>query len=96
MISFVSVLFVIAAIFQLFDGLQTVATGALRGLGNTRTPMVWNLVGYWVITLPLGYWWCFRSGLGAVGLWYGLCLGLFLIGMGLTWVWARESRRMAA
>jgi MATE family multidrug resistance protein len=95
-ISFVSVLFVIAAIFQLFDGLQTVATGALRGLGNTRTPMVWNLVGYWVITLPLGYWWCFRSGLGAVGLWYGLCLGLFLIGMGLTWVWWRESRKMAA
>ncbi len=95
-ISFVSVLFVIAAVFQLFDGLQTVATGALRGLGNTRTPMVWNLVGYWVIALPLGYWWCFPAGLGAVGLWYGLCLGLFLIGVGLTWVWARESQRILA
>lgn len=93
-ISFVSVLFVIAAVFQLFDGLQTVATGALRGLGNTRTPMIWNLVGYWVIALPIGYCWCFPAGLGAVGLWYGLCLGLFLIGVGLTWVWARESRRI--
>lgn len=95
-ISFVSVLFVIAAIFQLFDGLQTVATGALRGLGNTRTPMVWNLVGYWVIALPLGYWWCFRLGWGAVGLWDGLCLALILIGLGLTWVWARESARLTA
>jgi MATE family multidrug resistance protein len=90
-ISFAGTLFIIAAVFQIFDGLQTVATGALRGLGNTRTPMVFNLVGYWALALPLGAWWCFRLGWGAVGLWYGLCLALILIGLGLTWVWHRST-----
>jgi MATE family multidrug resistance protein len=55
-VAFAVTLLSIAAVFQLFDGLQTIATGALRGLGNTRTPMVWNLLGYWVIGLPLGCW----------------------------------------
>ncbi len=86
-ISFAVTLLAIAAVFQLFDGLQTIATGALRGLGNTRTPMVWNLLCYWVIGLPLGCWLCFGLGWGATGLWYGLCLALILIGTGLTWVW---------
>jgi len=91
-VSFAVTLLSIAALFQLFDGLQTVATGALRGLGNTRTPMVWNLLGYWVLGLPLGCWLCFRLHWGAVGLWDGLCLALILIGMGLAEVWRRESR----
>jgi len=82
----------IAALFQLFDGLQTIATGALRGLGNTRTPMVWNLLGYWVIGLPLGCWLCFRLRWGAVGLWDGLCLALILIGLGLTAAWGYDSK----
>jgi MATE family multidrug resistance protein len=86
----VSLLF-IAAVFQLFDGLQTVATGALRGLGNTRTPMVWNLLGYWVIGLPLGCWLCFRQGWGVVGIWDGLCLALILIGLGLTAIWRKAN-----
>ena len=46
-------LFAIAAVFQLFDGLQTVATGALRGAGNTKTAMKWNLICYWIVALPL-------------------------------------------
>jgi len=83
-VSFAVTLLSIAALFQLFDGLQAIATGALRGLGNTRTPMVWNLLGYWVIGLPLGCWLCFRLRWGAVGLWDGLCLALILIGLGLT------------
>ncbi len=83
-------LFLVAAVFQLFDGMQTVATGALRGLGNTRTPMVWNLVGYWVIGLPLGCWLCFSMGWGTVGLWDGLCAALVLIGLGLMAVWKRQ------
>ncbi len=45
-------LLAVAAIFQLFDGIQGVATGVLRGLGDTRTPMVWNLVGHWFVGLP--------------------------------------------
>jgi len=90
-ISFAFNLFLVAAVFQIFDGLQTVATGALRGLGNTRTPMVWNLVCYWVIGLPVGYWLCFVRGWGVVGLWDGLCLALMLIGAGLLGVWAKYT-----
>ena len=90
-ISFAVNLFRVAAVFQIFDGLQTVASGALRGLGNTRTPMVWNLVCYWVIGLPIGYWLCFIKGWGAVGLWDGLCLALILIGAGLVRVWAHST-----
>ncbi len=76
-------LLLVAAAFQLFDGLQTVATGALRGSGDTRTPMVANLVAYWLIGLPFGYVLCFRFHLGAVGIWIGLCLGLMMIGSAL-------------
>jgi len=91
-VAFAVTLLSIAALFQLFDGLQAIATGALRGLGNTRTPMVWNLLGYWVIGLPLGCWLCFHLHWGAVGLWDGLCLALILIGLGLTAVWWHESK----
>ncbi len=90
-VSFAVTLLSIAAVFQLFDGLQAIATGALRGLGNTRTPMVWNLLGYWVIGLPAGWCLCFRLHWDAVGLWDGLCLALILIGLGLTVVWQRAS-----
>ena len=57
-------LLAVAAIFQLFDGIQGVATGILRGLGDTRTPMLWNLVGHWFIGLPSGYALCFVMGHG--------------------------------
>jgi multidrug resistance protein, MATE family len=80
-------LLLVAAVFQLFDGLQVVATGALRGAGNTGVPMVANLIGYWVIGLPLGAFLCFKLKLGAVGMWVGLCLALVLIGSALVGVW---------
>ncbi len=90
-IDYTATLLAIAAVFQLFDGMQTVATGALRGLGNTVTPMLWNLIGYWVIGLPLGCWLCFGLKWGAAGLWDGLCLALILIGSGLLVVWHRAT-----
>ncbi len=89
-------LLAIAAAFQLFDGCQVVAAGALRGAGNTRTPMLCNLLFYWFVGLPVGMWLCFRRGWGAAGLWTGLCCGLILIGSVLLWVWRRtvsELRR---
>ena len=82
----------LAAAFQLFDGLQAVATGALRGLGNTRTAMLVNLCGYWVLGLPLGYVLCFRNGYGVFGLWIGLTLALIVIAVILSLVWQRVSR----
>jgi MATE family multidrug resistance protein len=87
-----TLLLAIAAAFQLFDGTQTVMTGALRGLGNTRTPMLINLLGYYVLGLPLGWWLCFRAGYGLVGLWTGLTAALIAIALWLLNEWRVESR----
>ena len=76
-------LLAVAAVFQLFDGLQGVSTGVLRGAGDTRTPMLWNLAGHWLIGLPLGYALCFIAGLGVIGLWWGLSVGLIICGIAL-------------
>jgi len=89
-------LLAIAALFQLFDGIQTVATGALRGTGDTRTPMLCHMLLYWLLGLPLGYALCFGLGWGAVGLWTGLCVALILIGLVLLVVWTRKVQSMAA
>jgi MATE family multidrug resistance protein len=78
------------AAFQLFDGIQTVATGALRGAGDTRTPMFCHFTAYWIIGLPLGSWLCFSRGWGAFGLWSGLSLALILIGIVLLFAWRRR------
>lgn len=80
-----------AAAFQLFDGIQVVSTGALRGKGDTQTPFLASLVGYWVIGLPLGAWLCFGQGYGVAGLWIGLSLGLAVVAVLLLWRWLRYS-----
>jgi MATE family multidrug resistance protein len=80
----------IAALFELFDGFQTVATGALRGLGDTRSPMLAHLAGYWVIGLPVCYVLCFRLRWGVAGIWVGLTTALILIGVALVWVWRQR------
>jgi MATE family multidrug resistance protein len=82
----------VCAWFQLFDGLQSVATGALRGLGDTRTPMLVNLVGYWMLGLPIACILAFPLRWGVVGLWIGLSIGLILVGSSLLWFWHRRSR----
>jgi MATE family multidrug resistance protein len=86
-------LLLVAAVFQLFDGLQGVATGVLRGIGDTRSPMLWNLAGHWFIGLPLGYVLAFVLGFGVVGLWWGLSTGLIICGVALVIVWMRHLRR---
>jgi multidrug resistance protein, MATE family len=89
-------LLMIASVFQLFDGLQVVGTGVLRGIGDTRTPMIFNLIGHWMIGLPVGWWLCFGAGWGVMGLWIGLSVGLTLVGIVLVAVWARKSRSIDA
>ena len=86
----VTLLFV-AAVFQLFDGLQAVTTGALRGVADTRTPMLWNLTGHWLVGLPLGYTLCFVLRRGVAGLWWGLSAGLMICGVALLITWGRAS-----
>jgi multidrug resistance protein, MATE family len=80
------------AAFQLFDGLQTVATGALRGTGDTRTPMLCHFFCYWFMGLPFGAWLCFRRHWGPLGLWVGLSASLILIGILLLTFWTRRLR----
>lgn len=86
----------LVAPFQWFDGAQTVATGVLRGLGDTRTPVAANVLAHWVIGLPLGYALCFWWGWGVVGLWLGLYVGLTCVGIALTLVWMARARALMA
>ena len=93
-VALASRLLLVAAVFQLFDGLQAVATGALRGVGDTRTPMLLNLAAHWGLGLPVGYVLCFREGWGVVGLWVGLSVGLISVGAALLVVWRRRVRQL--
>ena len=85
-------LLAVAAAFQVFDGIQGIATGALRGLGKTRGPMVINLVAYGVIGLPVGYLLCFKTPMSIYGLWTGLTLALIFAAGMVGWQWLRDSR----
>ena len=71
----------IAGVFQVFDGVQVVSIGLLRGTGDTRTPMVMNLIGYWLVALPLSLWFQRGLGLGPQGLWWGIVVGLALVAL---------------
>jgi len=74
-----AVLLPLAGLFQVFDGLQVVAAGLLRGLGDTRVPMIINVLAFWCFGIPVSLWLGFGLGLGAVGLWWGLVLGLAIV-----------------
>jgi MATE family multidrug resistance protein len=88
------VLLAAGAAFQLFDGIQTVATGALRGTGDTRTPMICHFCAYWLMGLPFGAWLCFRQHWGVLGLWIGLSASLILIGILLLTFWRRRLHHL--
>ncbi len=87
----------IAAVFQLSDGAQAVAAGALRGAGDTRSPLFGNLLGHYVVALPLSIALAFGFGLGVTGLWWALVAGLTAVAIALTarflWLSARAISR---
>ncbi|HQR17483.1 MAG TPA: MATE family efflux transporter [Gemmatimonadales bacterium] len=83
----------LAGVFQVFDGIQVVAGGVLRGLGDTRWPMLINLIGFWAVGIPTGILLGFRAGMGAQGLWWGLVFGLAAVAVILL---IRVRRRMQA
>jgi MATE family multidrug resistance protein len=74
----------LAGLFQVFDGLQVVAIGLLRGLGDTRMPMFINIFGFWCVGIPVSLWLGFGLDYGAVGLWWGLVVGLVIVGVFLV------------
>jgi MATE family multidrug resistance protein len=82
----------IAGAFQIFDGIQVTASGALRGLKDTRVPMVLAAIGYWGIGFFLGRHLAFAEGFGARGLWWGLCIGLAVVAVSLTLRFAVATR----
>jgi MATE family multidrug resistance protein len=86
----------IAAVFQIFDGVQIVANGVLRGTGDTRTPMLVYLFGYWVFGLPLAWWLGIRRGWGPEGMWWALVAALVVVALILAVrVRARLARPLA-
>lgn len=78
-------LLIVAAVFQIADGVQVTALSALRGLSDVRAPAVIAVVAYWFVALPVGYGLAFYAKLGAVGLWIGLASGLSAAAIGLAW-----------
>ncbi len=83
----------VAATFQLFDGVQVVAGGILRGIGRTIPAVLFNLVGYYVLALPCAWWLGFHLDQGLSGIWWGLCLGLGVISIALVlWIGKRGPK----
>ena len=83
---------VVAAAFQLSDGVQAVAAGALRGLQDTRVPMWLALFGYWIPGLGTAVWLGFYTPLQGTGIWIGLAIGLTVVASLLTWRWIARGR----
>jgi MATE family multidrug resistance protein len=82
----------IAAVFQLSDGLQAIGAGILRGAGDTTFPLVSNLVGHWLVGLPIALYLGFHRDMGIVGLWWGLCAGLTAVAILLLFRFNRLSK----
>ena len=82
---------VIAAIFQVADGAQVVAAGMLRGLHDTRVPMLFTFIGYWAIGIGIGAWLAFHEGWQGQGIWTGLAIGLIIVAVLMIWRWTRRD-----
>ncbi len=87
------ILIPIAGFFQIFDGIQVVSAGILRGMGDTRAPVVVNILGFWCLGMPVSLVLAFRLGLGPPGLWWGLVVGLGSVALFLLFRIARQVRR---
>ena len=82
----------VSAVFQIVDGMQTIGSGCLRGLKDTRIPMLAAAFGYWGVGFPTGYLLAFHAGLGPRGLWWGLAAGLASVAVLMTLRFERRTR----
>jgi len=96
MVGFALTYLYIAAAFQLFDGLQAVAVGALRGLQDTRIPMWIAIFSYWIPGFGLCLWLGFATPLGGIGVWIGLAIGLVVAAALLIWRWIQHEKFVLA
>lgn len=84
-IAIAGILIPVAGVFQIFDGAQAVGAGVLRGLGDTRAPLIGMIAGYWLIGLPVSLVLGFHSSLRAAGLWWGFVASLSIVAVFLAW-----------
>jgi MATE family multidrug resistance protein len=94
-VALASSLLIIAGIFQVADGVQVTAMGVLRGLADVRVPMLLAFMFYWLFAIPIGYLGAFIYRAGAVGIWSGLAIGLFIAAATLTtrmWCFTRPGK----
>ncbi|MBR9971780.1 MATE family efflux transporter [Magnetospirillum sulfuroxidans] len=82
----------VAALFQVVDGAQVVGAGALRGLKDTRVPMIFAGLGYWGLGIPIGALLAFGAGMGGLGIWIGLAIGLAVVAALVTLRWSLRRR----
>ena len=91
LVAFATQFLLVGAAFQLFDGVQAVAAGALRGLQDTRVPMWIALIGYWPIGFALSWALGLHTSLGGLGVWIGLAAGLVVVACALLLRWTRRA-----
>lgn len=87
-------LLLLAAVFQVADGMQAAAAGALRGLKDTRLPMIYSILSYWVIGMTIGWWLTFRQDFGPHGMWYGMIAGLTVAAILMCSRFLRRTRML--
>jgi MATE family multidrug resistance protein len=91
-LALVATLLLLTATFQVFDGVQVIAVGALRGLNDVRVPIIYAVIGYWLIGFAAGYAFAFGAGWGAIGIWVGFVVGLVAFAALGTWRFHRLTR----
>lgn len=94
LIAYSSSLLLYVGLFQIPDGVQVTLWGVLRGLGETKHPMILSLLFNWCLGLPLGYWLATKRSMEAAGLWIGLAVGLTIMSVGLSFVFFHKYQKV--